>query len=163
VGVGLLAQTSVFGTVAEYDLAVLLQAAKRVAIRVVLALAVRDGHLEDLSSPHSASERRLAVLDEEIRGLTAVLQALVPHQRAREQRGLAEDLKAVARAEHEPTRVDEVGQGGHDGRASGNGAGAQVVSVRKSAWQDQAVEPLEVRFAVPHVAHGLPEHLTDDV
>src|SRR5262249_30883072 len=112
---------------------------------------------------HRTGERRLVVLDQEVRGLTAILQTLVAHQRAWQQPGLAEDLKAVARAEHEPPRVDEVGERRHHRRAPGDGAGSPVVPAPESAWQDQAVEPLEIRLAVPDVAHGLAEHLADDV
>ena len=130
---------------------------------MVLALAVRDRHLEDLAGTQRPRERRLDVVDHHVRRLAAVLQTLVAHQRARQQARFAKDLEAVARAEHEPTAREELGQRLHHRRAAGHGARAQVVAVREAAGQDDAVEVVEIPIPVPHVLDRLPDDFRDDV
>src|SRR5262249_39568113 len=73
------------------------------------------------------------------------------------------DLKAIARSEDEPSRIDEIGQGVHERRPTRDGAGTQVVAVGEASGEDQAVEPSEIRFAVPDVPHRLVEDLADHV
>ena len=82
VGVGVLGDAPVLGAVAEDDLVLRAEPPQRLRVGVVLPLAVRDGHLEDLPGPHRARERGVRVLDAEMGRLAAVLEALVARQRA---------------------------------------------------------------------------------
>src|SRR5262249_59842286 len=77
--------------------------------------------------------------------------------------GVAQDLEAVARPEHDATARSELRQHFHDGRASRDRAGAQVIAVGEPAGQDHAIEIVERTVAVPDVADGLVEHFGDDV
>src|SRR4030095_11658229 len=82
---------------------------------------------------------------------------------ARQEAGLAQDLKSVAGAEDQPAASDEIAQRFDDRRASGHRARTQVVAVREAARQDHAVELAQVALAMPHVPYGLMEDLGDHV
>src|SRR5262245_19548129 len=163
VGVGVLGETAVLLAVAEHDLALLAQAPQGGPIAVVLSLAVRDRHLEDLGRAHGAGEGRIRVLRAEVHVLTAVLEGLVAGERARQEPRLAEDLKAVARAEHEATARDELGQRLHHRRAARYCARPEIVSVGEAAGQHHAVIAGEIGFAMPDVADRLAQHLADPI
>ena len=74
---------------------------------------------------------------------------VVADQPARQQVRLDQDLEAVADAEHRHAGVRGVDDLGHDRRARGDGAAAQVVAVAEAARQHDRVDALEVVGAVP--------------
>src|SRR5262249_55903356 len=79
----------------------------------------------------------------------------------------AEDLEAVADAEHEPARLRMARYGLHDRGEAGDRATAQVVAIRESARQHDAVDVAQVLLLVPdrdgvvaedairHAEHGM--------
>ena len=67
------------------------------------------------------------------------LRLCVPHQRARQQPALDQDLKAVADAKHQAAIGSELLHGAHDGRKFGDRAAAQIVAIRKSARQNHRI------------------------
>src|SRR5699024_4892614 len=74
---------------------------------------------------------------------------LVAHERARQQVRLAQDLEAVADAEHRracPRRVDD---GAHHGCERRDRPGPQVVAVGEPAGHDDRVDALQVVARVP--------------
>ena len=77
------------------------------------------------------------------------LRLVVDQQRARQQSRLAEDLEAVADAEHEPALVGELDHRLHHRREAGDRAGAQIVAVGEAAGDDDGVDALQVAVAVP--------------
>src|SRR5439155_24166545 len=89
--------------------------------------------------------------------------ALAPGEHARRQPRPAQDLESVARDEHEPAARDELTKRLDHRRAPGHRTSPQIIAIGEAAGQDHAVELVELALAVPHVAHGLVEHLGDDV
>ena len=77
------------------------------------------------------------------------VQTCVAGQRAGQQVGLAENLEAVADAEHRQPCRSGGDQLGHDGREPGDGAAAQVIAVREAAWQDHRVDAAQRAVTVP--------------
>ncbi len=82
-------------------------------------------------------------------------------QRARQQVRLAQDLEAVADAEHRQPRRRRRHQLGHHRREPGDRAAAQVVAVGEAAGEDHRVHAAQVPVGVPErdwhrpgVAHG---------
>ena len=95
--------------------------------------------------------------------LADVLEAGVAHQRAGQQAGLGEDLKAVADAEHKATGVGEVFDGLHDGREAGDGAGAEIVAIGEAAGHEHRVDSLQIVGVVPEKGNGLTRDVGDHV
>src|ERR1700680_2625880 len=62
---------------------------------------------------------------------------------------LAEDLKSVADAPHEPTGICKFDDRLHQWRKPRDSAGAQVVSVGEAAGQDDAVGTVQIAVFVP--------------
>jgi hypothetical protein len=132
----------VAGRVAEHDLVgidVAEEAAGHVLGRDRQALARVAGR----------RERRVGALHRDVDLAADEPQADVRQQRAGQQAGLAEDLEAVADAEHRAAVARERHDRLHDRREPGDGAGAQVVAVGESAGDDDAVDAVQVGVAVP--------------
>ena len=75
--------------------------AQRLGIGRVVALAVRDADVDHLALPVAAREGRVVALDPQGLAVADEVQVGVAHQDARQQPGFAQDLEAVADAEHE--------------------------------------------------------------
>ena len=88
-------------------------------------------------------------------------QPLVAHQRAGQKPRFAENLEAIANAQHQAARAREARDGIHHRRKTGDGAGAQVVAVRESAGQNDGVEAGEVLRLVPDEFSGLVEDFAE--
>ena len=95
--------------------------------------------------------------------LATKLQGAIADEGARQQAGLAEDLEAVANAQHRPALGGEVMHRPHDGAEPRNGPGAQVVPVTEAAGNDDGVKARQRVFLVPDQAAGQAEHVLDDV
>src|SRR5262249_46539369 len=78
---------------------------------------------------------------------------------AGEQPGFAENLEAVADAEHAPASRGVARDRPHDGREARDGAAAQIVAVREAPRQDHAVDALQVRILVPEHHAVVAEHM----
>ena len=87
---------------------------------------------------------------------------LVAHEDAWEQASFAEYLKAVADAHYRSARVGELSYRSHDRRESGQSSCAEVVPIRKAAWDYQAIETgAEVSgLFVPDVLYVVPQHMS---
>ena len=92
---------------------------------------------------------RAVVLDPQPLVAADELAVVVADQRAGQQVGLAEDLEAVADAEHRQAAAGRLDDLGHHRREPGDRAAAEVVAVREAAGQDHRVDALEVVVAVP--------------
>ena len=68
------------------------------------------------------------------------VQALVAGKRAGQKVGFGEDLEAIANAEDRHAPTGGVDDGLHDGCQGGNSATAQVVAIRKTAWDNYRVD-----------------------
>src|SRR3954454_8397833 len=130
------------GRVAQHDLL-------RVHVAEVAAGRVLDRDRQPLAA--RARERGVAVHDVEVDLAADEAQRRVGQQRARQQAGLAEDLEAVADAEHQAAVARELGHRVHDRPEPPQWPDAQVVAVREAARDDDGVDALEVRVAVPEL------------
>ena len=94
-------------------------------------------------------ERRAGVLDAQVDVAADELEADVADERAGQQVGFGQDLKAVADAHDQAAVGGEVGDGGHDRAEARDRAAAQVVAVREAARDDDRVDVVEARVLVP--------------
>src|SRR3989304_3218615 len=85
---------------------------------------------QPLAGPAGDRERRLRVLDAQVDPDAAVLKRIVPHQRAGQQVRLAEDLEAVADADHRLAGLGVRRHRLHHRREGGDRPRTQVVAVR---------------------------------
>ena len=102
VDVGLLVDDAVGRAVAIEHPPLAFEPLQGLFIGFVIALAMGDRHADDLAGIVAAGERRVGALDPQMHVVADEFQPRVAHQDAGQQARLAEDLKAVADAEHEP-------------------------------------------------------------
>ena len=148
VRVGLRRGAAVLVDVAEDHEAALLDPGDGRRVGHPAALAVRDGHSHQVP-PQAARERGRVALDPHADPVAAELEAGVARQRARQQSRLAQDLEAVAAAEHGAARLGEAAQLADRRREARDRAGADVVAVGEAAGDDRGVEALEPDVLVP--------------
>ncbi len=90
----------------------------------------------------------------------------VRQQRAREEMGLAQHLKAVADPQHEAAGARELGHLLHHRGEAGDRARPQVVAIGEAAGHDHRVHALEIAVGVPQqrgLAHALGRLYSVDV
>jgi phosphoribosylformylglycinamidine synthase I len=86
----------------------------------------------------------------DVRDLAHELERAIRQQRARQKTGLAQDLEAVADADHDTAAPRVLGDRVHDRRHPRDRAAAKIVAIREPAGQHD-------RVAGPHVAVLVPE------
>jgi len=139
------------------DLVVGLELRERFFVGKVAAFAVGDGHAQNFPRRNLAGERRIVRggLEENI--FAVELQIAIANQRAGQQAGFGEDLKAVADADDEAAVVGELFHRLHHGAEPRYRAAAQVIAVAESAGHDDAVGVAERGVLVPDEARGVAE------
>jgi len=78
-------------------------------------------------------------------------QRAVSHERTGQKPGFAQNLKPVARAEHELASVRITDYRAHNGRKARNSAATKVIAIRESTRQHDRIEIIERRFLVPDI------------
>ena len=76
--------------------------------------------------------------------------------------GFTEDLKTIANPEHHAPAVGELDQRLHQGTEAGNGPTPEIIPVRKTTWQHQAIfrrKHTQVRILVPEHDHFMAQIL----
>src|SRR5207247_2215277 len=129
--------------VAEDDALLVLERRERALVGDVAALAVLDRQLEHLARAAAVGEERVGGLHPHGDEVAHEAERAVGDQRPGQQPRLAQDLEAVADAQHEATLAGVPRHGVHDGRELGQRAAAEVVAVREAARQDDAVRAAE--------------------
>src|SRR5207237_1355815 len=117
----------------------------------VAAVAMRNRDLERVALVVQTGKRGARGLDTHPGGPRQKLEPRVPHQPARQEPRLAQDLKPVADAEDRPAGARVRGDGAHDRREPGDRARAKVIAVAEAPRQDHDVGVPQVGVAVPHV------------
>src|SRR6476659_8368495 len=135
--------------VVKENLTVFLQLGERGIVDVIVAVAVSDGNLEDLALGGGAGEWRVGFFDANMHVPADKAQTGIAHHSAREQTCLAQNLETVAYAENHAATLGEFFDRLHDRRKTGNGTGAQIVAVGKSAGQNDGVAASQVLRLVP--------------
>src|SRR5712691_3977384 len=157
------AARSVRVAIAEGDLAFALQPLQPFRIDVVVAVAVADGHADDLAPGVLARPGRHRVLHLEVHVAADVLQGVVAPHRPREHPRLEQDLEAVADAHHVAAPPGELAHLLHHRGEARDGSGAQVVAVGEAAGEHHHVRAAQVAVLVPDVSRGAPQHVLGDV
>ena len=96
----------------------------------------------------------MRVLDPHVLHLAQESALGVAHQHARQEPGFAQNLEAVADAEHQPAARGVVVDRLHDRGARGDRAAAQIVAVGESARQDDEIHPRR-QLQTHQGVHGL--------
>src|SRR3990172_1933809 len=135
--------------IAQEYLAIVAQPFQRLWIGEVASFAMLDRKLEQLTFPSLAGEGRIGFLDTQEDFLADKLKAGVAHQRSRQKPRFAENLKAVADAQHQSAAAGELHHAAHDRREARHGAAAEIIAVGESSRQDEAVEMARKLVLVP--------------
>src|SRR5665648_656976 len=140
--------------VAEHDPPLCLELVERPLVRDELPVLVlqRDG--DPLADGVLPGPGGLDVLHDQLLLAADERAVVVLDHRAGQQVRLAEDLKAVADAEHREPAVRGVDQGVHHGGEPADRARAQVVAVGEPAGQHDGVDPVQVVVGVPEGDRG---------
>ena len=93
----------------------------------------------------------------------AKLQGAVADERAWQEPRLAEDLESVANSQHRPAFRGETPHRLHDRAETGNGPGAQIISITEAAGDDDGVKAGQRTLLVPdkspRLAENVPHHV----
>src|SRR5689334_18322956 len=154
---------AVFFAVAKDDAIFSLQLGKRVVVADVVAFRVRDRNTKHGAARQLVSKRTVNSFYTNINVFADEVQIAIANQSARQQPGFAENLKSIADTEHEATAVRKLLHRIHHGREACEGAGAQVVAVRKAAGKYYRVVSRKIGFAVPDEIYWLAHVLGNDV
>src|SRR5579862_8442428 len=112
---------------------------QRFTVRKITAFPVRDGHAQQFAVRNLVGEWRVGGKRLQKNVLAAELERAIADQRSGEKSRLAEDLEAVANAEHEPAICRKSLHLLHDGAEPGDGAGAQIISIAEAARNDDTI------------------------
>jgi hypothetical protein len=126
--------------ITKQDLMVLAQPLQSCRVGVVTTLAVLDREFEQLSFFSLAGKRRVRFFDSKHYLLANKLKPGISHQRTRQQTRFTENLEAIADSQHQAALPSELENAAHDRRKTRHGAAAEIVAVRKSTGEHQAIE-----------------------
>src|SRR5207302_6761 len=99
--------------VAEGDAVAVAQPLQGVLVAAVVAIAMCDGRADDLAAAVAPGEGAVRRLDPQVNLAADELEAGVPHEDPGKKARLAQDLEAVADAEHRDTFVGRFGDRAH--------------------------------------------------
>ena len=120
-------------------------------------------HAQQLALRNRLRERRVVVLRFQKNLFATELQRAIPHERARQQPGLGQNLKSIADAQHRPALRREILHGLHDGAEPRDGACAQIIPVAEASRHDDRVRVAERSFLVPRVMRRVAQHVAQDM
>ena len=129
----------------------------------VITFHVANGDLEDVSLGELAGEGTVGSFYADVDLSANVLEAGIAHERAGEQAGFSEDLKAIADAEDKTAALCEALDGLHDRGEAGDRAGAEVVAIGKAAGDEYGIDALKIFRVMPEKGDGLVSDFSDDV
>jgi hypothetical protein len=108
-------------------------------------------------------EGGVGVFDADVHVAADEAETGVAHHGAGEEAGFKQDLETVADAQDEAAVFGELGDGIHYGRKTGDGAGAEIVTIGEATGEDDGVRIVEVFGLVPDKFDGLLEDVADGV
>src|SRR2546425_1407664 len=135
--------------VAQHHLTVRLELGRRLRVRDVAAIAVRDRQRQLFATLVTRSERRVRRFDAHVHGSRQELETSVAHQRAGQQSRLTQNLEPVADAEYGTARARVSGHRAQHRRKAGNGPGAKIIAVAEAARQDDRIALLRAGIPGP--------------
>src|SRR5713226_1003515 len=141
--------------VTKDDLTIFLEGRERGFVAIVVAVAMRDGNLEDLALLRGVGERRVRLFHADVDMSADETQAAVAHHSARKQAGFEQNLKAIADPKNHAAVPGKLPDRFHHRRKACDGSGAQIIAVREAARQNDGVAIREVLRLVPDKFDGL--------
>ena len=108
-----------------------------------------NGNLEHVALRTLGGERSFSGFNAQEDLFADVFEASVTQQRTGQKSALAEDLKSVADAKHQTAGFGEALDLLHYGSEFGDGAGAQIITIREAAGDDDGVAVLQLMGLVP--------------
>lgn len=162
VGVGLWGDIAAGIAVAEENLVVIFQRFQGIFVAVVVAFTMGNRHLQGAVVEFSGKRRTFAYrLNMNI--FADKLGVFVVQQSTRQQASIGQNLESVANAHHIAAPAGVCGHFVHDRRKPGNGPRAEIITIRKSARQQNNIHALQVVVFVPELYHILAQILADGV
>jgi hypothetical protein len=122
-----------------------------------------DGNSEHLAYASRAGERRVAGFNAEIHRTTDEAEAAIAQNGTRKQAGFEKNLKSVADAENEPASGGEALNRAHHRGKTSDGAGAEIITVGKTARENDGINAGQILGLVPQHLDRLLEDATDRV
>ena len=141
--------------VAEGDEVLVVQSRQRRVVAEVVAIAMCHRRAEHRAMLPMRGVRRAGAFHPQVAIHGQEAQPGIPQQRARQQPCLAQDLEAVAHAQHMPALGGEIRHFAHDRRLRGHRAAAQVVAIAEPARQHDQVGASRQRGFAVEQHHGL--------
>src|ERR1700735_651734 len=139
----------------KYDLVIALEFGQSRRFAKIISVHVCDRNFQHLTGRGCAGKRRVGPFPSYMHLTAQKSQSLVTHHRAGKQTGFQQDLKSIADTQHQTTGTSKPVHGFHHRRKTRDRAGAQVVSEREAARQDNGIAPSEVFGLVPDKVDGL--------
>jgi hypothetical protein len=127
------------------------QLMQRLRVGKKTAFTMRHGQAQKCAFRTAVRKWRVIYLNARSDHVTNKPKRAVSHQRARQKTGFTQDLKPVARPEHELAGARVANHCFHYGRKPRDGSTAKVVAVCESAGQHDGIEIIERSFLVPNV------------
>jgi hypothetical protein len=110
---------------------------------------VSDRNPQNLALGGAPGEDRPVIFDPEINMLAKELQVLVPEHGSWQKAELEEDLESIADSQDETPVMGEIFDLLHERGEAGDGARPEVIPVRKTPRQDDAIHVPELMVFVP--------------
>lgn len=149
-------------TIPEYNPVFRLETFEQSRGSEVIAFHMGDGELE--CSPFQPSAHgRVFRFRSNVNILADELKGPVADHCSGKKTHLQKDLKAVANPKDPSAFGGESGYTAHDGRETGERARAQVVTIRKSTRQDDAIQIFDVRLFMPNESSFLIQDVLEGV
>jgi hypothetical protein len=112
---------------------------------------MRNWHPEKRSFWTAVCEWRIIYFHARRDYVTHESEGTIPDERTGQKTGFAQNLKPVARAEHELASVRVIDYCAHNRRKARNSAATKVIAIRESTRQHDRNEIIERRFLVPDI------------
>jgi hypothetical protein len=166
VGVALFGRLALRIHIAPQNLIIGSQSRQGFVISEIAPFSMSDGDAQQTPGRDFAGEGRLCGYGLEIDVFAAKLKGTIANERAGEQARFAKDLEPVADAQDPSALRGKALDSLHDRAESSDGAGAQIIPVTKSAWNDHSIGIAERIFLVPEQPGGVTKNVAqhmDDV
>ena len=136
-------------TIADQDLVVGIELLQGLRIGKVVPLAMGDRDVQNLSLMEHGGEGSVRVLDTQVKALAAEEKSVVAHQRAGQKPRFAENLEAIADAEHQDAGISRKTDSPHDRREPGDRSAAEVIAIGEAARENHGIISGKGSFLMP--------------
>ena len=150
--VGFRGSVAVAVAIAPEDLPVCLHLFESFRVGEVAAFPVGDRDSQERSFRGFAGKGRIGFAGAQPDEFAAERDAFIADQRSGQESGFTQYLEPVADAQHQSSAVGELLHSSHDVAVSGNGAGAQIISIAETARDYDCIGIAQAGLFVPKQA-----------